>query len=44
MGERIGKAKYLSQNETKKWTAIYTDPESHGNVIVLMDMMEVARQ
>ena len=44
MGDRIGKVKSLSFNEKKKWIAIYSDSESHGNVIVLMDMQEVARQ
>lgn len=43
-GESIGRVKYLAYNLNKKWIAIYSDPESHGNVIVLMDMNEVGRQ
>jgi len=42
-GESIGRVKYLAYNLNKKWIAIYSDPESHGNVIVLMDMNEVGR-
>lgn len=44
MGAPIGKVKYLSSNEKKNWIAIYSDSESHGNVIVLSNMQEVARQ
>ncbi len=43
-GESVGKVKYLSYNLNKKWIAIYSDSESYGNVIVLMDMNERGRQ